>query len=256
MWQRILTFATECDVAPLPELEPIQVPGTDKKLDIMVEQSDSKSMRARIIDGHVIIKVPTSWDHDLASRSAKSLYARMKRMVERHPELAFAKKHERMKFSEGETVYPLGRPVRLLVEEYGKKGAKTAFDGDVHILLPFKMNIHIRERAVSELARRTISKHYETEIKRMIEDINSRWFRSNLGRIRIRDTIATWGTCSPGNDITVSLRLLFMPSDLLEYVMVHELAHTRVRGHGKRFWALVSKVIPEYAQRRKLLRSF
>lgn len=256
MWQHIPPFATERDSAPMFGLEPIRVPGTDKTLDIMVERSGSKTMRARIIDGHVIIKVPTSWNRDVARRSAQRLYVRMKRMVERRPELAFAKRRERMKFSEGETVYPLGRPVRILVGAHDEKSAKAVFAGDILISLPSGTNPFIRELAISELARRAISKRHETEIKRMIEEINCRWFQSSLGRIRIRDNIATWGTCSRRNDITISLRLLFMPPDLLEYVMVHELAHTIVRGHGKRFWDLVLKALPDYAQRRKRLRNF
>lgn len=256
MWQRILSFTAERDSAQMPELEPIRVPGTDKILDIMIEQSDSKIMRARIIDGHVVIKVPISWNRDLASRSAKSLYARMKRMVERHPELAFSKRRERMKFNEGETIHPLGRSARILVEEHHMKGAKALFDGDVCISLPLGINQNLRERKVSELARRTISKHYEAEIKRMVEDINDRWFKSDLGRIRIRDNTATWGTCSGRNDITLSLRLLFMPPELLEYVIVHELAHTKVRGHSRRFWSQVSMAMPDYMQRRRRLRTF
>ena len=238
------------------ELDPIPIPGTDAKLDITVEHSDLKSMRARIIDGHIVIKVPISWDRDFASASAQNLYMRMKRMVERNPQLAFAKKRERMKFNGGETIYPLGTPVRIFVEESQRRSASATFDGDVHISIPASMNQYQRDQAVNVLVRRIISSRYETKIKEIVYEMNTKWFGSVVGAIRIRDNTATWGTCSGRNDITLSLRLLFMPAELLEYVIVHELAHTKVRGHGRRFWSQVSMAMPDYMQRRRRLRAF
>ena len=54
--------------------------------------------------------------------------------------------------------------------------------------------------------------------------------------------------------MTLNIRLLFMPEEILDYVIVHELAHSRYMSHGKRFWALVAKVLPDYDRRRKWLR--
>ncbi len=236
------------------EFEPIPVPGTDKKLGILVEESRSRTMRARIIDGHVVIKIPVSWNRSIAMESAQKLHMRMKRMVERHPELAFVKKREHMVFKEGETIYPLGSPVKILISEESRKRATAVFDGDIRISIPAGMEQSKREDKITILARRLISKRYEPDLKNMLEDINRKWFSSIIGKVKIRDNIATWGVCSCNNDITLSMRLLFMQPELLEYVMVHELSHTKVRGHGKRFWALVSRVIPDYKQRRRMLK--
>ena len=63
-----------------------------------------------------------------------------------------------------------------------------------------------------------------------------------------------WGSCSGTNDIRYTYRLLYAPKAVVEYVIVHELAHIRHKNHGKRFWALVESHIPDYKQRRRWLK--
>lgn len=63
-----------------------------------------------------------------------------------------------------------------------------------------------------------------------------------------------WGTCSGDNKIRYTYRLLYAPRSVVEYVVVHELAHTRHKNHGKAFWALVKRYIPDYKARRKWLK--
>ncbi len=63
-----------------------------------------------------------------------------------------------------------------------------------------------------------------------------------------------WGTCSGDNKIRYTYRLLYAPRAVIEYVIVHELAHTRHKNHGKAFWTLVERYIPDYKPRRKWLK--
>ena len=63
-----------------------------------------------------------------------------------------------------------------------------------------------------------------------------------------------WGTCSEDNKIRYAYRLLYAPRAVVEYVVVHELAHTRHKDHGKAFWGLVERYVPDYKARRKWLK--
>ena len=63
-----------------------------------------------------------------------------------------------------------------------------------------------------------------------------------------------WGTCSGENKIRLTYRLLYAPKEVMEYVIVHELAHTRYKNHGKGFWAFVQEFVPDYKQKRKWLK--
>ena len=63
-----------------------------------------------------------------------------------------------------------------------------------------------------------------------------------------------WGSTNSRGYIRLHWRLLQMPHEVIDYVVVHELAHLKEMNHGHRFWAVVESVLPDYAQRRKKLK--
>jgi predicted metal-dependent hydrolase len=63
-----------------------------------------------------------------------------------------------------------------------------------------------------------------------------------VGRIGVRDTRSRWGSCSAAGALSFSWRLILAPSEVLEYVVAHELAHLAERNHGPRFWAVVAEL--------------
>jgi predicted metal-dependent hydrolase len=71
----------------------------------------------------------------------------------------------------------------------------------------------------------------------------------------IRQARRRWGTCSRAGGITLNARLLLLPAPVVEYVLVHELCHTREPNHGPRFWTLVGQHCPTYHERRRELRA-
>ncbi|MFT3894347.1 MAG: SprT family zinc-dependent metalloprotease [Anaerolineales bacterium] len=77
-----------------------------------------------------------------------------------------------------------------------------------------------------------------------------------VGTIRITSARTRWGSCSPKNNLSFSWRLVLTPPDVIDYVVIHELAHTVHHNHSKRFWKLVEKWMPDYKERRKQLRTY
>lgn len=73
-------------------------------------------------------------------------------------------------------------------------------------------------------------------------------------RIRIGDAKTRWGSCSADNHLNFSWRLIMAPLSTLDYVVVHELAHTIHKNHSKRFWQKVASVFPNFANERKWLK--
>lgn len=72
--------------------------------------------------------------------------------------------------------------------------------------------------------------------------------------ISIRDTHTRWGSCSAKKRISLNYKLLFLPPDLVEYVLIHELCHTIHLNHSKHFWQLVESFSPRYQEARKKLK--
>lgn len=75
-------------------------------------------------------------------------------------------------------------------------------------------------------------------------------------RMMIRDQKSRWGSCSAKKTISLNWRLMFMPTRVVDYVMIHELCHLRHMNHSAEFWAMVGGIIPEYAKHRHCLRLF
>ncbi len=68
------------------------------------------------------------------------------------------------------------------------------------------------------------------------------------GRITIRNQRSKWGSCSGKGNLNFNCLLMLMPSDVLDYVVVHELCHRKEMNHSPKFWVEVEKVLPDYRQ--------
>lgn len=79
----------------------------------------------------------------------------------------------------------------------------------------------------------------------------------HAGKLAYRNMTSRWGSCQPSTGrICINVRLALYPPECLEYVVVHELCHLLVRGHGPDFHALMDGVMPDWRDRRAKLRSF
>lgn len=64
--------------------------------------------------------------------------------------------------------------------------------------------------------------------------------------IRVAEFATGWGSCGPSGAIQIDWRLVFAPKRVLEYVLVHELAHLKHRSHGEAFWGFLGEILPDF----------
>lgn len=75
------------------------------------------------------------------------------------------------------------------------------------------------------------------------------------GKLAYRNMKSRWGSCQPATGrICINIRLALYPPECLEYVVVHELVHLLVHGHGQEFQAIMDRVMPDWKKRRAKLR--
>lgn len=87
-----------------------------------------------------------------------------------------------------------------------------------------------------------------------------RWLREvaletgcRYDRVQLRRQRTRWGSCSRSGTISLNICLLFQPPDVVRYLLIHELCHTREMNHSDRFWALVESFEPDYRSLDRLL---
>ena len=81
-------------------------------------------------------------------------------------------------------------------------------------------------------------KKLTTRLKQLVE---KHGFTNN--RVFIRNQQTRWGSCSHKNNISLNVKLVVLPEELIDYVILHELVHTRTHDHSKRFWSELDKYV-------------
>lgn len=87
-----------------------------------------------------------------------------------------------------------------------------------------------------------------------VEKFN-KFYNYRYNRISIRNQKSRWGSCSAKNNLNYNFRILYLPQELIDYIVVHELCHLKEMNHSYKFWNLVEKTIPDYKKARKKLKN-
>ena len=111
-------------------------------------------------------------------------------------------------------------------------------------------------------SRRRISKKYlqhkeaaRSLVSSKLEQFNA-VYNFKIGRVSIRNQRSRWGSCSRLGNLNFSYKIVLLPEELADYLIVHELCHLGEFNHSLRFWALVARTIPDYRARRRALKEF
>ncbi len=106
---------------------------------------------------------------------------------------------------------------------------------------------------------KNIDNFYKKEIVKYLPDLVDIYSKKmNLipTSIKYRKNKRTWGSCNYKNGLNFNILLMKFPIELMEYVVIHELAHIKHKNHSKKFWDLVEEFCPDYKQREKIFKSF
>lgn len=168
-------------------------------------------------------------------------------------------------------------PYRVIRSDRRTMALEVSREGEVLVRAPLQMPIRAIESFVSEHVgwiekalekqrKRAEGCHEPTAdeikaLKKAAAEILPRrveYFSSLTGLVptgvKITSARGRFGSCSGKNSICFSCFLMMYPPEAIDYVVLHELAHIRHHDHSKRFWALVAEYMPDYTERRKLLK--
>ncbi|MES2023245.1 MAG: M48 family metallopeptidase [Patescibacteria group bacterium] len=84
----------------------------------------------------------------------------------------------------------------------------------------------------------------------------NKFYGYKIGRVSIRNQKSRWGSCSGKGNLSFNYKIVFLPLELADYIIVHELCHLKEMNHSVKFWSLVAEQIPDYKQRRKSIKLY
>ena len=189
---------------------------------------------------------------------------------ERIPALLHRKRHwvraaverveENRKFVEPEPQWRLPSAIKLAA--IGKTWRVEGLEGETswaavrengQDALQVRGNFESREACEAALQRWLMRLAHEHLVPRLREV--SQQLHVPFGRVLVKRQRTRWASCSKARTISVNARLLFLESDLVCYVFVHELCHAVYLNHSREFWALLKHHDPDYVEKDKRLRS-
>jgi predicted metal-dependent hydrolase len=149
------------------------------------------------------------------------------------------------------------------IKEY-ENGEEFLYLGKVYNLRIVPSRIPVKLKDELEISTNVWPKHkeavkiwYQEEAAKIIGD-RCAYFSEIMDcepvSIRISNATRRWGSCSARGKLNFSWRLVMAPIEILDYVVVHELAHLHELNHSRRFWAKVKSVLPDYKEKQKWLR--
>lgn len=118
----------------------------------------------------------------------------------------------------------------------------TIREGDDGICLYYPQHADFSDPGIQKLARNAIVRAMKRSAAAFLPPLLQEWanrYGLSYRKVRITGARSRWGSCSAAGTISLSCYLMLLPPHLMDYVILHELAHTREMNHGPRFWALL-----------------
>jgi hypothetical protein len=147
--------------------------------------------------------------------------------------------------------YEEGEKLLYLGQEYPLSYVDTG-DDIIKLRERFYVNTAARKRIREVLRSWYIFEGYQV-ISPRVEDMAAR-LNCKVTDIKITRAEKRWGSCSSKGVICFSWRLIMAPLEVIDYVIIHELVHLKIRDHSPRFWRAVEAILPDYRVKRQWLK--
>jgi len=161
------------------------------------------------------------------------------------------KKGKVIDFTQTSELYFLGESHLFKLEKYTKKKVELHFDGDTFTLFYHSYN--------EKLFHKKIDQFYKKEAKLYVSPLLEGWSDKMdlpVNKLSFRKTKRQWGSCSSKNEISINTMIMKLPLNVIQYIIIHELAHIKYKHHQKDFWKLVECYLPDYKTHVKELKNY
>ena len=196
--------------------------------------------------GNLVIKSPKVSQkqiEQLLLKKASWITSTRKKLNER--------KGKHLNFSQACELYFLGQAHTLTLMPYERKRTKLTFDGH-----DFCLYYSVYDEKVFQ---KKIDNFYKEEAQNYLPSHVEKWSQAmglSYQHITFRKTKRQWGSCSSSNKLSFNTMMMKLPLDVIQYIIIHEIAHIQHKHHQKTFWKLVEHYLPSYKQTVQTLKAF
>jgi len=207
-------------------------------------RSKRKTIALQITDNAtLIVKAPLETNEEVINKvitkHLRWIEKKKNEVLSRDPQ--FTKKE----FLNGEGFLYLGKSYKLYI--VNEQDMPLKFDNAYFLLKDYQ-----------PMAKQLFINWYKEKAYEKISE-RVQWYARKRGftynKISITDANIRWGSCSPKGNLNFSWRLIMAPLSVIDYVVVHELAHLEQKNHSKAFWNIVKMLLPDYEKSKDWLKN-
>lgn len=193
-------------------------------------------------EGQVIVRAPLRAREDLIRKLVQEKEAWIRQQLD-HVRTAYPR-YTPKQFAQGEQFYYLGALYPLHIVADSRPALR--FEGAFYLA-----------QSTQPQARKVFERWYRAEATRLFV-LRTAQLAALHGfqyqQIRITAARTRWGSCSSRGTLSFAWRLVMAPPQVIDYVILHELAHTRIPNHSRQYWSLVQSIAPDYKALRDWLK--
>lgn len=159
-------------------------------------------------------------------------------------------------YKNGESFLYMNSPVILNIKKkknIGNTGFCSLKDNILTVSVADSIPVDKKKSVIQDI----IKSWYRTQAQKYLTE-RVQWLSWNTGirysSISLSSARRTWGSCDSNDNLRFNWRIIMASEDLIDYIIIHELCHIRVKDHSKNYWSLVEKYIPDYKEKRALLK--
>ncbi len=229
----------------------IEIDGKKYPLDIWVERR--RDIRFSIARKSINLRVPYGIDQKQLNEQIEHTVQWVKNIFSEKPHLM--ERFQIKSYADGDVIQVGKRSYTLHISHINKTNHSAKIIGqDIYLKLSANTTSDNHHKATKKLISRLVAHDFLPEIARRVDEFNDQYFKEEINKISIKYNLSNWGSCSSKRNLNFSSRLLFAPDDVINYVIIHELAHLKEANHSPKFWAVVAGIMPDYKEKEAWLK--
>jgi len=205
----------------------------------LIKKNRTKSINIRIIP---FKGVRVSLPDYISFKEAEDVVKNKIDWIKKHQEKVRRMENEKTVFDENTNFRT--RKHRLIINKYDEDKIKARiFNGEINVYYP--ENVDIKNESVQFMIKRAIEEALRIEAKMYLPQRVNKFAKKygfEYNKIFVKNIKSRWGSCSKKGNVNLSLHLMRLPDELIDYVILHELAHTIEQNHSKKFWSILDSI--------------
>ncbi len=221
---------------------------------VRVYEESRNNSRISITQKGIIIRIPKGVNQEVKRVQMANLLSWARNRIQDRPKIITKNDSKSYKSGDILNIMDVGFTIEIL-----EKNTKMAEAGirrnEIKYTFPLGSKWASQQKYIRKTLPKIICLEFRDEIEQKLQEMNQMHFQRVIKDVRMRNNKTSWGWCSKEGVINISPRLLLCPMWIIDYVLMHELAHLVHQDHSKKFWSLLESKFPLTKKARLWLKS-